>query len=143
MGKIVRGPFRRRAAPRQLRKMDGGGEILPGRGGSDHSYCFCRVAGVRVGKARRDHAICGPSVGPGRQRENHGHDGGRVHLGQPGGRDFIGRSEQESSDTITALKFAEEIKAAEDIDSKQALTAALILTADALAENGFFGTGYG
>lgn len=57
------------------------------------------------------------------------------------GRDFIGRLEQESSDTITALKFAEEIKAAEDIDSKQALAAALILTADALAEKWIFRDG--
>lgn len=59
------------------------------------------------------------------------------------GREFISCLEQEDASVITALhdKFAEEIKVVGDIDSKQALSAALILTADTLAEKWIFHDG--
>lgn len=59
------------------------------------------------------------------------------------GKDFIVRLEKEGFGAVVSLhdKFTEEIKATGDIDSKQALSAALILTADALAENWFFQDG--
>lgn len=59
------------------------------------------------------------------------------------GREFINKLEREDGGIVTLLhdKFAEEIKAAGDIDSKQALSAALILTADTLAEKWIFRDG--
>ena len=59
------------------------------------------------------------------------------------GREFIERLEAEGVDCFHDLhdRFTEEIKAAGDIDGKQALSAALILTADTLAEQWIFKDG--
>lgn len=59
------------------------------------------------------------------------------------GREFISCLEQEDGNVVTTLhdRFEDEIRAAGDIDSKQALSAALILTADTLAEKWIFRDG--
>lgn len=59
------------------------------------------------------------------------------------GKQFIEKLESEGTDCFLSLhdKLTEEIRASGDIDSKQALAAALILTADQLAEKWIFQDG--